>query len=310
MNSDHSKALLQDKDYSSEINKAAGSDVEWKVIKYKDYFIIIPYTNLCTVDDYFTHNEEKQSWFVVNKNYVVANCHTSNHTCQILHSDCRSGEFVSNERVVTGPISERIREIFYSDASKLHNLTQECEMSEHDTTNILLIKTPNENYYLLYEYENGVSINELNKYVLINILSSSGMFFTPNFSKYSRIPNIHFIGVYEFTEDKSLKLASNATYLEGPIMYFTKEKTSNNSNTNKSLGNSVSEYTCVMKTSYKGCHIIYEYKKFITNEELIDCVLRDMFEGHIGFYFNPSGCDDLIKYKMISGNIVGKTRLF
>ena len=87
------------KDYSSEINIAANSDVKWDVITYDNSFTIIPHTSLCTVDDNYSHTEDKHSWFVVSKNRVVAKCHNPKH----------------KERVVTGLISKRIREIFYSD---------------------------------------------------------------------------------------------------------------------------------------------------------------------------------------------------
>ncbi len=87
-----------ERDYSPEINVAAGCDLKWDVITTHGgrTFTLIPHTNICTVDDSHVHSEGKHSRYAVSKMRVVARCFS--------HSE---------QRTVTGPAAKRLRELFF-----------------------------------------------------------------------------------------------------------------------------------------------------------------------------------------------------
>ena len=105
------------KDYSSDINAAAGCNLKWEVI-YSDEakaFTLIPDTAICTVENDHVHSEKMHSRFVVTKTRVVARC--------FRHEP---------QRTVTGDVSRRLRELFFpgedSFGGFMHNLMELCSV--------------------------------------------------------------------------------------------------------------------------------------------------------------------------------------
>jgi REP element-mobilizing transposase RayT len=100
-------------DYSSDINAAAGSDVNWDVIHKDNAVIMIPHTAVCAVDCSHVHSEQKHSRFIVTRSSVVAKCFSHD-----------------GQRTVTGDVSRRLREIFFPGSSFenfMHSMMDLCD---------------------------------------------------------------------------------------------------------------------------------------------------------------------------------------
>lgn len=105
------------RDYTCDINAAASCNFQWDVIQSADHkvFTLIPHINICTVDESHVHSEQKHSRFVVTKWRVVARCFSHD-----------------TQRIVTGPASRRLRELFFPDAVRdsfedfMHTIMELC----------------------------------------------------------------------------------------------------------------------------------------------------------------------------------------
>ena len=86
---------LDQKTYGATINDIIGSDVEWEVKKLDDAYQLIPDTNRCCIDENLMHTEKPHGCIYVRKKSVVLNC------------------FSHGKRVLKGPLSKSLREIFF-----------------------------------------------------------------------------------------------------------------------------------------------------------------------------------------------------
>ena len=138
-------------DYSSYINCIAECDLKWDVIGSHDnkVFTIIPYTNVCTVDENHVHSEHKHSRLVISKARVVARCFSH-----------------SSQRTITGDISRRLRELFFPDEFRysfddfMNSIMELCSRSSFVRLDGFVWKARSDKpwvYDMLVSYENFIN---------------------------------------------------------------------------------------------------------------------------------------------------------